>query len=222
MSRLINSLSLGDIAIIGAIYGALIATLLAPSHRVQVPTANRLDLAIFGSGYFQTVDRLGNLAAVRSGQIVQGSDGELRLASSNFTGAINPRISLASDVASVTITPDGFVTALRKDGSTLLCTQTIQIVIGDTSKLATTIDEGESVVRQASVVLPMAQPGSNSGGFVRQGWTETYMSERPLGIGTTTIGAAVIIAGWYCLKKCSGGANAYRPGRNLVNSERSF
>lgn len=77
-------------------------------------TGNALDLAIAGDGFFQIQLQDGRIAYTRDGSFKMDSDG--RVVTANGL-ALVPNIVIPADAVSISISPDGIVSAEMQDGT---------------------------------------------------------------------------------------------------------
>lgn len=133
-------------------------------------TGNAKDVAIQGGGFFQVQMPDGTTAYTRDGSFQTDAQGQL-VTSSGYL--VQPGITFPADTLSVTIAPDGTVSALQPGNVAPTQVGTLQ--------LATFINPaglqslGENLFREtvASGTPNVATPGTNGTGLLNQGYTET-------------------------------------------------
>lgn len=133
-------------------------------------TGNAKDVAIQGGGFFQIQMPDGTTAYTRDGSFQTDSQGQL-VTSSGYL--VQPGITFPADTLSVTIAPDGTVSALQPGSVAPTQVGTLQ--------LATFINPaglqsmGENLFKEtvASGTPNVATPGTNGTGLLNQGYTET-------------------------------------------------
>jgi flagellar basal-body rod protein FlgG len=133
-------------------------------------TGNSKDVAIQGNGFFQIQMPDGTTAYTRDGSFQTDSQGQMVTASGYL---VQPGITLPADTISITIAPDGTVSALQPGNVAPTQVGTLQ--------LATFINPaglqsmGENLYREtaASGTPNVATPGTNGTGLLNQGYVET-------------------------------------------------
>jgi flagellar basal-body rod protein FlgG len=133
-------------------------------------TGNSKDVAIQGNGFFQIQMPDGTTAYTRDGSFQTDSQGQMVTASGYL---VQPGITLPADTISITIAPDGTVSALQPGNVAPTQVGTLQ--------LATFINPaglqsmGENLYREtaASSTPNVATPGTNGTGLLNQGYVET-------------------------------------------------
>lgn len=133
-------------------------------------TGNAKDVAIQGGGFFQIQMPDGTTAYTRDGSFQVDAQGQL-VTSSGYQ--VQPGITFPADTLSITIAPDGTVSALQPGNVAPTQVGTLQ--------LATFINPaglqsmGENLYKEtaASGTSNVATPGTNGTGLLNQGYVET-------------------------------------------------
>lgn len=131
-------------------------------------TANPLDIAILGDGFLQVTMPNGDLRYTRDGSLQINANGEL-VTTSGYT--IEPSISVATDVVSVSIEKDGGVNVTDASG-TQSVVGTIQLArFPNPSGLSS---EGDNLLSEteASGTPTTGPPGENGIGTIQSGFLE--------------------------------------------------
>ncbi len=133
-------------------------------------TGNAKDVAIQGSGFFQIQMPDGTTAYTRDGSFQTDSQGQL-VTSSGYL--VQPGITFPADTISVTIAPDGTVSALQPGN--VAPTQVGTLQLATFINPAGLISMGENLYKEtaASGTPNVATPGTNGTGLLNQGYTET-------------------------------------------------
>lgn len=133
-------------------------------------TANPLDLAINGQGFFQVLLPDGTTAYTRDGSFHTDSQGQL-VTSSGFQ--VQPAVTIPANALSITISRDGIV-AVTKAGSTA-STQVGSLQLANFVNPAGLQSIGENLYLEtaASGTASTNSPGSNGVGLLNQGYVET-------------------------------------------------
>ncbi len=132
-------------------------------------TANTLDLAIEGNGFFQITTPNGETAYTRNGAFKLDAEGNIV----NGNGyLLNPQITIPNNLINLTIANDGTVTA--EDPATGAVTNLGQITIVDFVNPAGLTPKGESLfaVSEASGEPIEGNPAEEQFGRIRQGMIE--------------------------------------------------
>ena len=134
-----------------------------------VQTANPLDVAIEGSGFFQVEMPDGNTAFTRAGNLKLDGDGRLTT-SDGFP--IQPEIVIPEDAREITISQTGLVSALVGDDTT--STELGNIDLADFVNEAGLVAIGRNLFREtdASGAAALGTPGSDGYGTLLQGYVE--------------------------------------------------
>ena len=133
-------------------------------------TGNSKDVAIQGGGFFQIQMPDGTTAYTRDGSFQTDSQGQL-VTSSGYL--VQPGITFPADTMSVTIAPDGTVSALQPGN--VAPTQVGTLQLATFINPAGLISMGENLYKEtaASGTPNVATPGTNGTGLLNQGYTET-------------------------------------------------
>lgn len=133
-------------------------------------TGNAKDVAIQGSGFFQIQMPDGTTAYTRDGSFQTDSQGQL-VTSSGYL--VQPGITFPADTISVTIAPDGTVSALQPGN--VAPTQVGTLQLATFINPAGLLSMGENLYKEsaASGTPNVATPGTNGTGLLNQGYTET-------------------------------------------------
>jgi len=131
-------------------------------------TANPLDMAIQGRGFFEVQLPSGDLAYTRAGSFSIDSLGQL-VTQDGYP--VQPSITIPNDALSVTISPDGTVSAVQPGGIT---SNLGQIQLSDFSNPGGLTALGQSLFQESQGSgSPIAgTPGSNGIGTISQGSLE--------------------------------------------------
>jgi flagellar basal-body rod protein FlgG len=134
-----------------------------------VQTANPLDLAIQGSGFFQVSLPDGNSAYTRAGAMKLDGDGRITTSDGY---PIEPEIVIPEDALQVTISDTGVVSAIL--GADTTSTELGNIDLVDFVNDAGLIAIGKNLFREteASGVALIGTPGSDGLGTLLQGYVE--------------------------------------------------
>jgi flagellar basal-body rod protein FlgG len=133
-------------------------------------TGNAKDVAIQGVGFFQIQMPDGTTAYTRDGSFQTDSQGQL-VTSSGYL--VQPGITFPADTLSVTIAPDGTVSALQPGNVSPTQVGTLQLATF--TNPAGLLSMGENLFKEtaASGTPNVATPGTNGAGLLNQGYTET-------------------------------------------------
>ncbi len=133
-------------------------------------TGNAKDVAIQGSGFFQIQMPDGTTAYTRDGSFQTDAQGQL-VTSSGYP--VQPGITFPADTISVTIAPDGTVSALQPGN--VAPTQVGTLQLASFINPAGLLSMGENLYKEtaASGTPNVATPGTNGTGLLNQGYTET-------------------------------------------------
>ncbi len=133
-------------------------------------TGNAKDVAIQGSGFFQIQMPDGTTAYTRDGSFQTDAQGQL-VTSSGYL--VQPGITFPADTISVTIAPDGTVSALQPGN--VAPTQVGTLQLASFINPAGLLSMGENLYKEtaASGTPNVATPGTNGTGLLNQGYTET-------------------------------------------------
>ena len=132
-------------------------------------TANALDIAINGRGFFQVALPDGSFAYTRDGSFQLDSQGQL-VTSSGY--AVQPSITIPQGAQSVTIAPDGTVSALLSGASAPTQVGTLQLT--DFVNPAGLQPRGENLLTESgsSGTAQTSTPGLSGLGTLQQGAVE--------------------------------------------------
>jgi len=133
-------------------------------------TGNALDVAITGRGFFQVSLPDGSTAYTRDGSFQLNSQGQLVTASGY---AVQPSITIPSGAQSITIAPDGVVSALLSGASAPTQVGTLQLT--DFVNPAGLEPRGENLLVESgsSGTASASTPGLNGLGTLQQGAVES-------------------------------------------------
>lgn len=134
------------------------------------PTANPLDIAILGRGFFQITLPSGEIAYSRNGNFKLDAEGTI-VDGNGY--ALEPQIVVPQNVKDLTIGNDGFVSA--RDPQTGDTIELGQIVLADFINPAGLAPLGDSLFMQtaASGDVQQANPSTEQLGSLRQGMLES-------------------------------------------------
>jgi flagellar basal-body rod protein FlgG len=132
-------------------------------------TANELDLAIDGHGWFELVLPNGNSAYTRDGSFKRSAEGQI-VTSEGYP--IVPDITVPEDAERVVINPDGEVYAMFEDQAEPELLGQILLVMFANDKGLEPIGTNMFVETNASGAPEAEAPGENARGVVRQGFVE--------------------------------------------------
>ncbi|NWG39374.1 MAG: flagellar basal-body rod protein FlgG [Hydrogenophilaceae bacterium] len=133
-------------------------------------TGNAKDVAIQGVGFFQIQMPDGTTAYTRDGSFQTDSQGQL-VTSSGYL--VQPGITFPADTLSITIAPDGTVSALQPGN--VAPTQVGTLQLATFTNPAGLLSMGENLFKEtaASGTPNVATPGTNGAGLLNQGYVET-------------------------------------------------
>jgi len=136
----------------------------------MVNTGNTYDIAIQGDGFFQVTLPDGELRYTRDGALQVNSIGNLV---TNDGFLISPTITIPPSAVSVTIGPDGTVSAINA-GATGTATVLGQLTLARFQNETGLSAEGRNLFAQtaSSGAAILATPGQNGIGLVQQGFQE--------------------------------------------------
>jgi len=132
-------------------------------------TANSLDIAVQGKGFFQVLMPDGSLAYSRDGSFQLNSQGQM-VTSSGFQ--LQPPISIPSNATSITIGTDGTVGAMLPGSNTATTIGQIQLV--DFVNTGGLEPRGQNLLTESAASGPpqVGTPGVNGLGSLLQGSVE--------------------------------------------------
>ncbi|MBV8424835.1 MAG: flagellar basal-body rod protein FlgG [Candidatus Eremiobacteraeota bacterium] len=132
-------------------------------------TANPLDIAIEGDGFFQVTLPDGTTAYTRDGSFKEDSTGAMVTADGYF---LSPQITIPQNAIQVSIGTDGTVTALQPGATT--ATTLGQITLARFTNAAGLQPKGQNLFIQtgASGTPIISQPGLNGAGTLQGGFVE--------------------------------------------------
>ena len=133
-------------------------------------TGNAKDVAIQRNGFFQIQMPDGTTAYTRDGSFQTDAQGQL-VTSSGYL--VQPSITLPADTISITIAPDGTVSALQPGNVAPAQVGTLQLA--SFINPAGLQSMGENLYKEtaASGTPSVATPGTNGTGLLNQGYVET-------------------------------------------------
>jgi flagellar basal-body rod protein FlgG len=133
-------------------------------------TGNNMDLAIQGRGFFQILQSDGSIGYTRDGTFQVNSDGQVVTSSG---AALQPNITIPANTQSVTVAPDGTVSAQLANSATP--TQIGSIQLADFINPVGLQAIGQNLYRESgsSGTPQIGAPGSNGIGSLIQGSLET-------------------------------------------------
>ncbi len=145
-----------------------VAKLFTPASLVQ--TANPLDIAIEGDGFFQVDLPDGTTAYTRDGSFRTNADGTL-LTVDGY--AVNPGITLPSDAEQISIGQDGVISVRIPGQTTTQNVGTLQLVrFSNPSGLDASLGRNLLLETEASGTPVIGDPGTEGIGFLAQGFLE--------------------------------------------------
>lgn len=132
-------------------------------------TGNALDLALDGEGYFQIELPGGTLGYTRAGNFTRSAEGELVTVQGY---RVQPGITIPEDAQSITVAPDGTVSATTSQGG--VPTELGQIQIASFTNPAGLQATGDNFLLEtgASGQAQLGMAGENGRGNIRQGMLE--------------------------------------------------
>ncbi|MEM7199120.1 MAG: flagellar basal-body rod protein FlgG [Planctomycetota bacterium] len=132
-------------------------------------SANNLDVAIEGDGFFQVLLPDGSVGFTRDGQFSINADGRL-VTSTGYV--LTPEVTLTPDVAELSIDQEGRVTISTQGNPTP--TQVAQLQLAKFINPAGLLSAGGNIVTEtaASGAPIVGQPGANGLGTLKQGFIE--------------------------------------------------
>jgi flagellar basal body rod protein FlgG len=131
-------------------------------------TANPLDLAIEGPGFFQVSLPDGSTAYTRCGHFVKGPNGELMTMRGNY---LHPEVNLPDEYIALSIAEDGAVNITTADGTQSI-TGVIELAKFSSPELMGPIDEILLQETRASGWPVTSTPGEDGMGRLRAGHVE--------------------------------------------------
>jgi flagellar basal-body rod protein FlgG len=148
---------------------AIQATTRIDSQGTLQSTSNALDLALDGDGYFQVSMPGGQLAYTRAGNFSRSSEGQMVTAQGYV---VQPPITVPEGAGSITIAPDGTVSAVVAGATEP--TQLGQITIASFTNPGGLQSAGDNFLKEtaASGQAQVGIAGENGRGHVRQGYLE--------------------------------------------------
>ena len=134
-------------------------------------TANQLDVAIGGDGFFAVEDANGETLYTRDGAFTLNAEGDLVLASADVGRRVVPAINIGPDALEVAIAADGTVSVLDADGQTQPVGQIELTTFVNPQGL---LHAGENLftVTEASGDPQNGAPGEENRGVLRQNYLE--------------------------------------------------
>jgi flagellar basal-body rod protein FlgG len=133
-------------------------------------TGNAKDVAIQGNGFFQIQMPDGTTAYTRDGSFQTDSQGQL-VTSSGYL--VQPGITLPANTLSITIAPDGTVSALQPGNVAPTQVGTLQLATFVNPAGLFSMGENLFAETAASGTPNVATPGTNGTGLLNQGYVET-------------------------------------------------
>ena len=133
-------------------------------------SANPLDIAIQGNGFFQVQMPDGSSAYTRDGSFQVNAQGQL-VTSSGFP--VQPAITIPANVLSVTVSRDGIVSVARAGQATPQQVGSLQLTGFMNPAGLQSVGENLFIETAASGTPTANTPGSNGMGLLSQGFVET-------------------------------------------------
>lgn len=133
-------------------------------------SANPLDIAIQGNGFFQVQMPDGTSAYTRDGSFQVNAQGQL-VTSSGFP--VQPAITIPANVLSVTVSRDGIVSVQRAGSAATTQVGTLQLTGFVNPAGLQSVGENLFIETAASGTPTANTPGSNGMGLLNQGFVET-------------------------------------------------
>jgi len=135
-------------------------------------TAQELDVAIIGEGFFQIQDGA-EILYTRAGTFTTNADGDVVLASASKGRLLEPSISIPQDTTEIVISGDGTVSVKQAGSSSLSQVGQIQTVRFINAGGLVSRGENLYALTDASGAPLVGNPGVEGRGQVRQGALET-------------------------------------------------
>ena len=132
-------------------------------------TANALDLALDGDGYFQVELPGGQLGYTRAGNFTRSAEGQL-VTQQGFV--VQPAITIPEGSSSITVSPDGTVTAMVAGDTAAAELGQLQIASFTNPAGLRAIGDNFLVETQASGAVQLGPGGELGRGNIRQGMLE--------------------------------------------------
>ena len=132
-------------------------------------TANALDLALDGDGYFQVELPGGQLGYTRAGNFTRSAEGQL-VTQQGFV--VQPAITIPEGANSITVSPDGTVTAMVAGDTAASELGQLQIASFTNPAGLRAIGDNFLVETQASGAVQLGPGGELGRGNIRQGMLE--------------------------------------------------
>ncbi len=132
-------------------------------------TANALDLALDGDGYFQVELPGGQLGYTRAGNFTRSAEGQL-VTQQGFV--VQPAITIPEGASSITVSPDGTVTAMVAGDTAASELGQLQIASFTNPAGLRAIGDNFLVETQASGAVQLGPGGELGRGNIRQGMLE--------------------------------------------------
>lgn len=135
-------------------------------------TANKLDVAVEGHGFFQVTDPSGNTLYTRAGNFSKNANGEIVTGSAGTGRLLQPPITIPEDATDVVISAEGIV-SVRQPGSPNL-SQIGQIELANFVNPEGLLKQGENLYAETDSSGPavLGNPRQNGIGSLRQGTLE--------------------------------------------------
>ena len=133
-------------------------------------TGNTFDVAVQGDGYFQVAMPGGQMAYTRAGNFTLSAQGQIGTAQGYV---VQPPITVPPGSASITIAPDGSVSAIAPGSSTPTTLGQMQIASFTNGSALQASSDNFLMETAASGPVQLGAPGQNGTGSLSQGMLET-------------------------------------------------
>ena len=149
---------------------AIQSTTRAMSQGTLNSTGNTFDIAIQGDGYFQVAMPGGQMGYTRAGNFTLSAQGQI-VTSQGYV--VQPPITIPTGSSSVTIGPDGTVSAVASGTSAPTTLGQLQLASFTNSSALQASSDNFLMETGASGPVQLGAPGQNGTGSVTQGMLET-------------------------------------------------
>ena len=149
---------------------AIQSTTRAMSQGTLNSTGNTFDIAIQGDGYFQVAMPGGQMGYTRAGNFTLSAQGQI-VTSQGYV--VQPPITIPTGSSSVTIGPDGTVSAVASGTSAPTTLGQLQLASFTNSSALQASSDNFLMETAASGPVQLGAPGQNGTGSLSQGMLET-------------------------------------------------
>ncbi len=135
-------------------------------------TANSLDLAIEGNGFFKVMDPTGEILYSRAGNFSLNANGQICLGSAQTGRLLEPPIVIPPDAQAIVVSPDGKVSVRQPNTVALTQVGTIELATFINPEGMLKMGENLYAETNSSGTARSLQPGQQGVGVLRQNTLE--------------------------------------------------